>query len=238
MTTSAGTPADEGPSGRPSLGALASVGLLLLLLAFAVTVDFPKAAHGYKGDEATYYSLAHSLARDFDFAFERQDLIRIWEEFPGPEGIFLKRGKVSSFRRSASFPFVRWRKADDPVQTRLYYAKSYIYPLVAAPFVFVFGTNGFLVLHALLLSLDLFAAYTFLSASARSERAAAAYAIVFLAASVVPVHVVWLIPELFNFSVVLTRSSSGATRKSPPIPHRHDGASSSEALLPTTPPPC
>ena len=203
MTTSAGMPADEGPSGRPSLGALASVGLLLLLLAFAVTVDFPKAAHGYKGDEATYYSLAHSLARDFDFAFERQDLIRIWEEFPGPEGIFLKRGKVSSFRRSASFPFVRWRKADDPVQTRLYYAKSYIYPLVAAPFVFVFGTNGFLVLHALLLSLDLFAAYTFLSASARSERAAVAYAIVFLAASVVPVHVVWLIPELFNFSVVL-----------------------------------
>ena len=175
-----------------------------MLLAFAVTVDFPKAAHGYKGDEATYYSLAHSLARDFDFAFERQDLIRIWEEFPGPEGIFLKRGKVTSFRRSAQFPFVRWRKADDPVRTRLYYAKSYIYPLVAAPFVFVFGTNGFLVLHALMLSLDLFVAYTFLVRVSRDRSAAAvAYAIVFLGASVVPVHVVWLIPELFNFSVVL-----------------------------------
>ncbi len=51
-----------------------------------MTVDFPKAAHGFKGDEATYYSLAHSLARDFDFTFERKDLIRVWEEFPGPKG--------------------------------------------------------------------------------------------------------------------------------------------------------
>jgi hypothetical protein len=186
-----------------NLGAVVSLGLLISLLAFAATVDFPKAAQGFKGDEATYYSLAHSLARDFDFAFERQDLIRIWEEYPGPEGIFLKRGKVTSLRRSASFPFLRWRKADDPVRTRLYYAKSYIYPLAAAPFVLWFGTNGFLVLHALLLSLDLFAACTFLTAVARSERAAVAYACVFLAASVVPVHVVWLIPELFNFSVVL-----------------------------------
>ncbi len=201
-TDRADATAGAGPS-TVNLGAIASVGLLLVLLAFAVTVDFPKAAQGYKGDEATYYSLAHSLARDFDFAFERQDLIRIWEEFPGPEGIFLKRGKVTSLRRSSAFPFVRWRKTDDPVRTRLYYAKAYIYPLVAAPFVFVFGTNGFLVLHALMLSLDLFVAYTFLVARSRSSPAALAYATVFLGASVVPVHVVWLIPELFNFSVVL-----------------------------------
>jgi hypothetical protein len=186
-----------------NLGAIASLALGLVLVGFAVTVDFPKAAQGYKGDEATYYSLAHSLARDFDFAFERKDLIRIWEEFPGPEGIFLKRGKVASLHASATFPFVRWDKADDPVRTRLYYAKSYIYPLAAAPFVWIFGTNGFLVLHALLLSLDLFAACTFLSALARSQRTAVAYASVFLAASVVPVHFVWLIPELFNFSLVL-----------------------------------
>ena len=34
--------------------------------------------------------LGHSLARDFDFQYERKDLIRVWEEFSGPEGIFLK----------------------------------------------------------------------------------------------------------------------------------------------------
>jgi hypothetical protein len=188
---------------RPNLGVTASVALLLVLLAFATTIDFPKAVHGFKGDEATYYSLGHSLARDFDFAFEHKDLVRVWEEFPGPEGIFLKRGKVDHLRRSRTFPFFRWVKTEDPVRTRLYYGKPYIYPLAAAPFVFLFGTNGFLVLHALLLSLDFFLAYTFLAAFARSDLAALGYTVAFFAASIVPVQLVWLTPELFNFSLVL-----------------------------------
>jgi hypothetical protein len=45
-----------------------------------------KAGLGFKGDEATYYSLAHSLARDGDFTFERKDLVRVWEEYSaGPK---------------------------------------------------------------------------------------------------------------------------------------------------------
>ena len=40
-----------------------------VLLALAVIVDFPKPRTGFKGDDATYYSLGHSLARDCDFAF-------------------------------------------------------------------------------------------------------------------------------------------------------------------------
>ena len=94
-------------------------------------------------------------------------------------------------------------KGEDPVRSRLYYAKSFIYPLAAAPFVFLFGTNGFLVFHALLLALDLFVAYTFLAGRGSSRPAALAYATVFLAASVVPVYYVWLTPELFNFSLTL-----------------------------------
>jgi hypothetical protein len=193
------------PSGSATrqIGAVASIGLGLVLLAFATTVDFPKAAQGFKGDEATYYSLAHSLARDFDFTFERQDLVRVWEEFPGPEGIFLKRGKRVEIRGSRAFPFVRWVKRNDLVRTRLYYSKAYIYPLVAAPFVFAAGTNGFLILHALLLALDLFVIYLFLSARGSPPLAAAAYAVAFLLGSVVPVYFVWLTPELFNFSVAL-----------------------------------
>jgi hypothetical protein len=193
------------PSGGATrqLGAVVSIGLGLVLLAFATTIDFPKAAQGFKGDEATYYSLAHSLARDFDFTFERQDLMRVWEEFPGPEGIFLKRGKRVEIRGSRTFPFVRWVKRNDPVRTRLYYSKAYIYPLVAAPFVFVAGTNGFLILHALLLALDLYVVYLFLSARGSPPIAASAYAVAFLLGSVVPVYFVWLTPELFNFSVAL-----------------------------------
>ena len=192
----AGAPAVRDP------GAIAAVGLALLLLAIAATLDLPKADQGFKGDEATYYSLTLSLARDFDFAFEHEDLTRVWEEFSaGPDGIFLKRGKVSQIRRSDHFPYFRRVKFDDPVRTRLYYAKSLIYPLAAAPFAFLFGTHGFLVLHALLLSLDLFVAYVFLVACGSRRPAALAYAVAFLVASVVPVYFVWLTPELFNVSL-------------------------------------
>ncbi len=197
------------PAAR-NLGAVASVAVGLVLLTFAATVDVPNglvpltAAHGFKGDEATYYSLAYSLARDFDFQYERKDLIRVWDEFDGgPEGIFLKRGKSVRLQGSDRFPFVRWVKLEDPVRTRLYYSKSYIYPLVVAPFLRAFGTNGFLIFHALLFSLDLFVAYTFIAARGSPPGAALAYAAVFLAASVVPVYFVWLTPELFNFSLAL-----------------------------------
>jgi hypothetical protein len=174
-----------------------------LLTTFALSVDFPKAAYAFQSDEATYYTLAYSLARDGDFTFERQDLARVWEEFPtGPEGIFLKLGKRASLRGSSSFPFVGLNRAPDDRSDRLYFAKSFIYPLAASPFVFLFGTNGFLLLHALLLSLDLLAAYVFLRARS-SPAAALCYAIVFFFASAAPVYFVWLTPEIFNLSLCL-----------------------------------
>ena len=187
-------------------GALASALLLVVLFAFGVSVNVPKAAGGgFKGDEASYYVLANSLARDFDFQFDHRDLERVWEEYPtGPEGIFLKHGKSIALVASGRSPFVRVVKGEDPYHnTRLYVSKSYIYPLFAAPFVFVFGTNGFLVFHALLLSGDLFAAYLFLCARTKSNWAALPLAAAFLGASVVPAYFVWLTPELFNFSLAL-----------------------------------
>ena len=187
-------------------GILASALLGILLVAFAVSIDFPKAnGGGWKGDESTYYLLGHSLARDFDFAYERQDLVRVWEEFtPGPQGIFLKKGKDIEIRGSREVPFFRWVKHEDPESARrLYFSKSYIYPLVAAPFVWAFGTNGFLILHALLLALDFLVIYLFIQASTKSNRVAVLLATAFLCLSVVPVYFVWLVPELFNFSLVL-----------------------------------
>ena len=105
-------------------GVMVTVGLACTLLAFALSVNVPKAAGGgFKGDEATYYVLAHSLAHDRDFAFTHDDLVRVWREFPGPEGIFLKRGKAIDIQRSSRFPFVRWVKLEDPQrETRLYFS--------------------------------------------------------------------------------------------------------------------
>ena len=189
---------------KPGIIASALVGILLL--AFAISVDFPKAnGSRFKGDESTYYMLGHSLARDFDFQYQRQDLIRVWEEFSGPEGVFLKTGKeVVDIRGSSAFPFVRLEKREDPErETRLYFSKSYIYPLIAAPFIVMFGTNGFLVLHAILIAFDLLVIYLFILAATKSNWVALPMAIAFLATSVVPVYFVWLMPELLNFSLVL-----------------------------------
>ncbi|MGH9313779.1 MAG: hypothetical protein ACRD1S_11360 [Vicinamibacterales bacterium] len=203
MTTATGADTPSAAVRRidPGLGAAAAVALVLV--GVAATVDFPRAEHGFKGDEATYYMLGHSLVRDFDFTYERQDLIRVWEEYPAPEGVFLKRGKTNRFEAIDGFPWVRRVSTDEPSETRLYFGKSFIYPLVAAPFVWLFGTNGFLVLHALLIALDVLVAYLWLAGRGSRPGVAAAFAVVFLAGSVAPVYFVWITPELFNLSLVL-----------------------------------
>ena len=189
---------------RPSPPAAALFATIFLVLAgFALSLDLPKTKLGFQGDEATYYSLGHSLARDLDFTFERRDLVRVWDEFPGPEGIFLKQGKTIDLQRTGTFPYLRLVRTPDPRPDRLYYGKSYIYPLIAAPFVRVFGTSGFLVLHAVLMTLNILAAYTFLRARRSSAGTALAYAVVFFGASIVPVYFVSLSPELLNVSLVL-----------------------------------
>jgi hypothetical protein len=198
--------------------AAAFAALFLTLAGFALSLDLPRTKLGFQGDEATYYSLGHSLARDWDFTFERKDLIRVWDEFPGPEGIFLKRGKTIHLQRQASFPYLHVVRTPEGREDRLYYGKSYVYPLVAAPFITVFGSNGFLVLHALLLTLDILAAYAFLRARRSGRGTALGYAVVFFAASVVPVYFVSLTPELFNVSLVLYALCLWAVKETGPEP--------------------
>ena len=153
---------------------------LAFFLALAVSIDFPRTALGFKGDEATYYSLTYSLARDGDMAFKREDLVRVWEEFSAPEGIFLKRGSQLHVERRSGFPYFGVVRTPDPAPDRLYFGKSYIYPLFAAPFVRIFGTSGFLVFHSLLLALCTAAGYSFLVARGSRPTAAAAFAAVFI----------------------------------------------------------
>ncbi|HUE88018.1 MAG TPA: hypothetical protein VMO26_18240 [Vicinamibacterales bacterium] len=186
------------------LGQVSTAVLGIVLLAWALTVDFPRATGGFFGDAATYYSLGHSLAEDFDFEFRRDDLVRVWREFPsGPQGIFLKRGRdVQGLQLSPAPPFFVIASSPDADPDRLYYAKGFIYPLFAAPFVWLFGTNGFLVLHALLMTLCFACAYGFLVARG-SPIASLVLAAAFLLLSVAPVYMVWLTPDFFNLAMVL-----------------------------------
>jgi hypothetical protein len=186
------------------VGVATTATLGVVLLAWALTLDFPRVTGGFFGDGATYYSLTYSLAHDLDFEYRRDDLVRVWREFSsGPEGIFLKRGRdVQGLSLTSELPFFRIDGAADWDTERLYYAKAFIYPLFAAPFVWVFGTNGFLVLHAVLMTICFACAYAFLVARS-SPFASALFAGVFLLISAAPVYMVWLTPDFFNLALVL-----------------------------------
>ena len=162
-------------------------------------------AFGFQSDEATYYRLgAQPRARLGTSQYQRQDLVRVWKEFPtGPEGIFLKRGRTSRSAVSGALP-VRRPALQPGLAHRSAVLRASRSPTrwLASPFVWLFGTNGFLLLHALLLTLGFGAAYAFLRA--RSAPAPAlAWAVAFFVASAVPVYFVWLTPELFNLSLML-----------------------------------
>ena len=185
---------------RPGL--VGAIVVMALYGGFAASVDFARAARGFYSDEATYYLMGHSVASDGDLAYRREDLARVWREFPsGPLGVFLKRGRDVEARMAAGWPPLAVESRPDPDQTRLYYGKSFVYPLLAAPFVRMMGTNGFLMFNAVLLALVTLAAYVFVAARARPA-VALTLSTGFVFASVVPLYYVWVMPEVFNFAAV------------------------------------
>ncbi len=182
--------------------ALLAFVILVVAAAFALAVDVPRTGYGIKSDEATYVATALSVAYDGNLSFERRDLERFAGLYhSGPEGIFLKRGQQLRIRASSAFPFVRMIKLSDPNPDRVFFAKSLIYPVFAAPFVRIFGLNGLLLFHTLLLAAVAACGYFFLAAQS-PPAAAAAFTTAFLGAAALPVYGVLLMPEIFNFSFV------------------------------------
>jgi hypothetical protein len=196
----AGVPSVPAANYRP--GAVVALLLLCVYGGLALSVDFPRAALGIHSDEATYYMMGYSLALDGDLTYRREDLMRVWREFPsGPSGVFLKKGRdITAWGFMRRPPFVWTTTVPDPDTSRYFYGKSFIYAAFAAPFVRVFGTNGFLVFHAMLVALVAWCGYVFLLARMRAASAAVLTA-GFLMASVVPVYFVWIAPEIFMFAV-------------------------------------
>lgn len=182
---------------RGPLAAIAGVGLLLTGL--SLTVDYPRSAGGFWSDGATYYTMAHSLAFDGDLRFERADVERVFREFRnGPSGIFLKKGRELDLTLTTEIPFL---VSKGPLTDDVFFAKAFLYSLVAAPFVRIFGTNGLLFMHAVLFISVLLAGYFFLAAR-NSKPVALGFTMTFFFASVTPAYFVWLTPELFNLCLV------------------------------------
>jgi hypothetical protein len=151
------------------------------------------------GDVATYHSMAWSLAEDGDLRYEARDIARVRREFaPGPQGIFLKRASGGlRWDGAGGFPWVRRVAAEEP---RIYFAKPFTYPLVAAPLVKLFGTRGLLLTNALALGAALFLGYAALRRSA-APAAALSFTLVLFLATVAPVYLVWPAPEIFNLAL-------------------------------------
>lgn len=183
--------------------------VLVALAWAALNIDTPRIGIGLKGDEATYVSMALSAAYDGDLVFQRKDLERFWAKYQcGPDGIFLKRGKLARLQISARPPFVRLMQYADAPGSTLYYGKAFIHAIFAAPFVRLFGTNGLPLFNVLVLALVAFAAYRFALArggggpSGPASWFAALFTFAFFGASIVPVYLTWYSPEIFNLACV------------------------------------
>lgn len=201
VSASASTGASA-PRRRVNAGPVTAVMLLAAGVAAALSIPLGPSGFGIKGDEATYVTMAFSAAYDLDFVYEKRDLERFWRIYErGPEGIFLKRGQERDISVDWRWPFVHSSVRPDNRADRLYFGKAFLYPLVAGPFVRAAGLNGFLLLHAILLTGVFLGSYHFLAARA-SDVAAIPFALAFLGASIAPLYAVWLTPEILNLSLV------------------------------------
>ena len=128
-------------------------------------------------DEMVYYMMAQSLSADHDLKYTQADLQRVYEEGwnAGPIGVFLN-------------------KTEDGA---IYFSKYFIYSWALAPFLALFGFNGFMLFHVVLFFLCLTMGWLYLRQFNPSRLAfAAAMAFFLLSASVL--YIFWLTPEIFN----------------------------------------
>ena len=198
--------ADKAAITRPAGGsgaAIVAAVLFVVGLSAAISVDVVRAGYQIKGDEATYVGMALSMAYDRDLAYERRDLERFYGIYQqGPEGVFLKRGKQFRVRLRLTPPFLHiYNDTAEPRTDRLYFGKAMVYSVLVAPLVWLLGMNGFYVFHVLLLFAAGACGYFFLAARSRPGPALA-FTVAFFAASVIPVHAVFLTSDFFNFSIV------------------------------------
>jgi hypothetical protein len=174
----------------------------LALVAGSFSLDLPRASgREFWGDGATYYAMSWSLARDLDLRYEAADLERVRREYPGgPQGLFLKRASGGLTPDGASgFPWLRRVRPDEP---RLYYAKAFLYPLLAAPFVALFGTRGLLLTNGLLLGVALWLGFETLRRRGLGPWAALAVDLALLLLTVTPLYLVWPTPEILGLALV------------------------------------
>lgn len=159
--------------------------IFLFALGLSLFINIPALQKEFLfADEATYFAITQSLAYDFDleYSMQGQDLNRYYREFgSGPQGLFLKKGKDG----------------------KIFFAKSFIYPLFSAPFLRIFGVNGFFVFHTILLMLMVLMGTMYFSLHNTPLLSLSAI-LTFLFASVAMVYFIWISPDFFNIFMAFT----------------------------------
>jgi hypothetical protein len=169
------------------------------LCAAALSTDLARQSRGtFWGDGATYYTAAWSLVEDGDLRWEARDALRVRREFAqGAQGVFLKRS-AGGLQIGGGFPWVHRVPEDKPL---VYFAKPLTYPVMAAPFVRMFGTKGLLLANALALGLAIVLGFLELRRQTTPGRALAVAAVLVLP-TVAPAYLFWPTPEATNLGVL------------------------------------
>lgn len=154
---------------------------LFLVLAPLATVR-PGLPPTLKADEPAYFLMAASLAHDFDLRCDPKDVDRIVTEFP-----------YASINNVILMSDDNWES--------VYFGKPYIYSLLAAPLVALFGYNGMLACNMLLLALMIWCGARYL-ARFNSEATSLLFSAVFFLIGPPMVYAFWAHPEVFNMTAV------------------------------------
>jgi hypothetical protein len=152
--------------------------------------------------------MAWSLARDFDLRFDEGDLARV---APVPADRRDSSSTASgglTVDGAAGFP---WLRRVRPDEGRLYYAKAFVHPLVAAPLVALLGTRGLLLANGALLSAALWLAFVVLRRRGMGPWAALGVAVAFFLLTVTPLYLVWPTPEILGLALITAGLAAWAT---------------------------
>lgn len=161
---------------------LALVGLTLFFCLFPLTVRKPGLPVTLKADEPAYFMMAQSLAFDGDLRVDEEDVERVFLDYP--------------YRPVQNLILM----TDDGWRTA-YYGKPYLYSLVAAPFVRLFGANGMVFLNMALTFVMVWTGTLYLARFNPHGRAAL-FAAAFFLLSAGFTYVFWLHPEVFAMAGV------------------------------------
>ncbi len=161
---------------------LGLAGLTLFLLLFPLTLAKPGMPASLKADEAAYYLMAQSLARDGDLELRVEDVDRLFLEYP-----FQPANNLIVMTDDG------WRS--------VFYGKPFVYSLAAAPFVRLFGANGLVCFNMALLCSMIWMGWAWLRRT-NPDGLAALYSVGFFLLSTALPYAFWIQPEVFNMAGV------------------------------------